>query len=56
MHINYIQVFIGNVTRTCGLNNEWLPAKVYCIREQISMVFAEVSFTNQFIKTYSSRT
>jgi len=32
----------GNVTRQCGLNNEWLPAKIYCIREQISIVFAEV--------------
>ena len=37
--------FVGNVTRTCGINNEWLPAKIYCIREQISMVFAEVGLT-----------
>ena len=32
----------GNVTRTCGLDNEWLPAKIYCMSDEISMVFAEV--------------
>ena len=37
-----LKLFAGNVTRTCGLNNEWLPAKVYCIREEIDMVIAEV--------------
>lgn len=38
----------GNITRTCGLNNQWLPAKIYCIREQIDMVFTEVCSTCLF--------
>ena len=42
MHINIIKLLVGNVTRTCGLDNEWLPAKVYCIREEIDMILTEV--------------
>lgn len=49
MKVCFIDYYIsGNVTRTCGLNNEWLPAKVYCIREQISMVLTEVGLTCSF--------
>lgn len=42
---NFSNYFIGNVTRACNLSNEWLPAKVYCIREKIEIVLAEVGFT-----------
>ena len=35
-------IVTGNVTRTCGVNNEWLPAKIYCISDEFSMVFTEV--------------
>ena len=41
-YTNFSNYFIGNVTRTCGLSNEWLPSKVYCIREKIETVLAEV--------------
>ena len=41
---NYL---IGNVTRKCGHNNEWLPAKIYCIREQISIEFDKVCLTHK---------
>jgi len=41
-----INTLIGNVTRTCGLNNEWLPAKINCIHEQFSMILAEVCLTH----------
>ena len=42
----------GNVTRTCDLNNEWLPAKVYCIHKKISVVFTEVCLTYLIFSGY----
>lgn len=36
-------MFVGNVTRTCGSDNHWQPAKIYCIREEINQIFAQVS-------------
>jgi len=39
-------ILIGNITRMCGLNNEWLPAKINCIHEEFSMAFAEVCLTH----------
>ena len=41
---HYIIIFVGNVTRTCGFDNQWQPAKIYCVREQIKKIFAEVSY------------
>ncbi|XP_065909460.1 uncharacterized protein [Dysidea avara] len=41
----------GNVSRTCGADNQWKPAKIFCIRNQFTMLTDQVSSLSNLSNT-----
>ena len=39
----------GNVSRTCGADNQWKPAKIFCIRNQFTMLTDQVLYNSVFV-------